>query len=323
MMNFRFTDYPHEVPLSAYETALASMSQRLIDSGAVITVYQSGGVSNPGISDLDMIAVFKNDLKVDRNFLDGLSQVERYLFIHNLYGVSENNFGEAQIYAFYYNYKFLSGQELTVDSINKSPHQLLKRQVALEFLLKFFITLELQKAYGVIRLRDLLLHIKALQYDLEFLGIKDGTVYECVTEVLQWRTNWFNVHPAESYINKWMSRFYPALSDLMVHAFGDHSFYLPSQPAYRISKNIQLVPSSGKAMMVRKGFLLPAQLSSFGKKYFRLQNRLNSFDVRVPIHTDNIPDVLGKKFQYEKKIIDYNKKFLPYFLPLTSSLHAL
>jgi hypothetical protein len=322
-MNFRFTDYPQPVALSVYEKSLSSMTARLMDTGAIAAIYQLGGVSNAGISDIDMLAVFKNDVVVNRNFLEGISEVERYLFIHNLYGISESNFGEAQIHSFYYKYKLLAGKELPVISLNKSTDQQLNIQVALEFLLKFFITLELQKEYGVIRLRDLLLHVKALEYDLEFLGIKEGIVYDCIADVLSWRNNWFNVHPAESYVNKWMQTFYPALNELVADAFAKHTFFLPRRTSYRISRNMEIIPAHGKILMVRKGLLLPVQLSGFGKKYFRLQNRLNRFQIMVPVTTDRIPPMLENKFHFEKKIVEYNKKFLPYFLPLTSSLHII
>jgi len=260
---------------------------------------------------------------VERNFLEGLTDDERYLFIHNLYGISENNFDEAQEYVFYFNYKFLAGNELKIkNAIQDSDLLSMKKQVALEFLLKFYITVHLQEEYGVIRMRDLLLHLKALQYDLEFLGITNGIISDGVAHVLQWRNNWFNVPPAKSYVVKWMNNFLPALNELADDVFQNHSLYLPPQQEYKIAKNIQLIPSSGKITMERKGMLLPVQLSGFGKKYFRLQNKLNNFRVQVPVRTDSIPPVLERKFQFEKKIVAYNKKFLPHFLPLTSSLHA-
>jgi hypothetical protein len=323
-MNFRFTDYPREEPLSFYNEALDAMTARLMESGAVTAVYQLGGISNPGISDLDMLAVFKNEVEVDRNFLDGLSEDERYLFIHNVYGISENNFDEAQEYAFYFNYKFLAGKDLKPKiAPEESDLSAMKKQVALEFLLKFYITLQLQKEYGVFRMRDLLLHVKALQYDLEFLGITNGIVSDGVSQVIQWRNNWFNVPPAKSYVNKWINNFLPSLNELVIDTFKNHSLYLPPQEEYNVAKNIQLIPSSGKITVERKGLLLPVQLSVYGKKYFRLQNKLNRFRVPVPVRTDSFPPVLEKKFQFEKKIIAYNKKFLPHFLPLTSSLHAI
>src|SRR6187431_2115681 len=180
-MNYRIIDYPHQVDLSFYDKSLGKMTERLISNGAASAVYQAGGVSNPGISDLDMVVIFKNEVHVDENFLQDLSAKERYLFIHNLYGISERDFEEAQRFAFYYSYKLLAGKDLRI-KIPISDAELLqmKVQVALEFLLKFYITLSIQKSYGVIRMRDILLHVKAIQYDLQFMGITDGKVYEGV-----------------------------------------------------------------------------------------------------------------------------------------------
>ena len=99
-MSYSIIDYPHGVSASFYEDALQSMAEKVLETGAAKAVYQVGGVSSPGISDLDMVIVFKHQAEVTRNFLEDLSEEERYLFIHNLYGISEDDFGGAEKFAF-------------------------------------------------------------------------------------------------------------------------------------------------------------------------------------------------------------------------------
>jgi hypothetical protein len=141
--------------------------------------------------------------------------------------------------------------------------------------------------------------------------------------VLEWRKSWFDSQPSEKNVVEWVHNFYSVLEEFLIEALTEYRLYLPQKPAYRISKNILLIPSEGKLRLERKGILLPAQLSGLGKPYFRIQNRFNRFELKLNIHRENIPSALEKRFHFEKKIVDYNKKFLPDFLPLTSSLHAV
>jgi hypothetical protein len=49
---------------------------------------------------------------------------------------------------------------------------------------------------------------------------------------------------------------------------------------------------------------------------------MNRFQFNIPVQSSGIPEVIQGKFQFERTIVDYNKKYLPHFLPITSSLHA-
>ena len=323
-MGEKIIDLPGPVPELFYQQALEAMKHRLVKTGFAKAVYQIGGISSPGISDLDMVVVFEDGAAVPTNFLETLDARERYLFIHNLYGISIRHFPEAERFAFYHQYRLLHGEEVRqFPDIQDSDIRTLQVQIALEYMVKMYITIFLQNAYGVIRVRDLLLHVKALQYDLEFMGIKNGSMVRHVEQVLDWRKRWFTDKPDTAEVLTWWKEFYHDFNGLLVELLEVFPFYLPIQDSYAIARNISLMPSSGAIGASHKGFILPKIFSLAGKKYFRLQNRLNQFQFNVPVQSHDIPEVISNKFQFEQTVVNYNKKYLPRFLPITSSLHAI
>lgn len=323
-MSIRIIDFPRPIETSFYEQALQTMCKRLLALNSVVAIYQIGGVNSPGISDLDMMIVFADGVRLDQNLLEGLSRDERYLFIHNLYGVSAGNFSDVERYAFYHQYRLLAGEDVRSHSLLSDAEKgLLKIQTALEFMVKLYITLYLQQRYQVLRIRDLLLHVKAMKYDLGFLNITSGNVFQEVEQVIAWRKNWFIKPPSNEDIISWWNSFNEHFNSLLSEMLATHPFYLPPRAYYRISKNMVLAPALDKLAVVHKGFILPNLFCSIEKKYFRLQNRLNNFQFQIPMKSSEIPELLLKRFQFEQNIVEYNKRYLPHFLPVTSSLHAI
>jgi hypothetical protein len=322
-MSYRIIDYPHFVAEAQYHSILDEMVKRLAKLPEIFTVYQIGGISSPGISDLDLIVIFRDGVSVTQDFLHDLSMDERYLFIHNLYGISHHDFKEAENFTFFNNFTLLYGRDVRSDI--KLPHketEILKRQIAIEYLIKMGINIYLQKSYQALRIRDILLHVKALQYDLDFLGINSGRLPELVSQIIDWRKYWFEYQPSKNDIIKWWKQFHEEFDFFFQTVFLSHKFCLPKKTNYRVAKCITLSGSDEKISFTRNGFLLPYFLSLFGKRYFKLQNRFNTFLFHIPITTENIPEILEKKFTFERKHFEHNSKFLPNFYTLTLNLHV-
>ncbi len=322
-MSYRIIDYPHSVPESGYQQVLDVMVKRLSAIPETISVYQVGSISSPGISDLDMIAVFKNNKKIEKNFLENLSPEEKYLFVHNLYGISEADFAVVTRFTFFNNFTLLYGTDTrTNPPLSPENTEVLKKQVAIEYLIRMCITTYLQQSYRVLRVRDLLLHVKALQYDCEFLGIDTGRLVEKISEIIEWRKNWFSHTPSTMAILSWWKEFYEEFELFIKSLFDTHKFYLPEKSSYLITNNISVSPSTGIVRFSRKGIVLPVALAFLEKRYFRMQNKLNQFIFEVPVTHHPIPSILEEKFKFEKKYFEYNREFLPNFFTLTMNLHV-
>lgn len=322
-MSQRLIDFPHYVSESSYKKVLDAMIKRLAELPETISVYQVGSIGSPGISDIDLIVIFEDSKKVEKNFLENLSPEEKYLFVHNLYGVSQQDFADAVRFTFFNNFTLLYGRDIRLSpSLSSENTEILKKQVALEYVIRMCITTYLQQAYRVLRVRDLLLHVKALQYDCDFLGIQKGKLVEKISDIIEWRKNWFDKTPSNNEIIRWWNEFNEEFMQCVITIFNSYKFYLPEKSAYLITNNISVVPSKNRVNFSRHGFLLPHQLAFFGKQYFRLQNRLNNFKFEIPVAFENTPLILLEKFEFEKKYFDYRNKFLPSFFTLTMNLHA-
>ena len=64
----KFIDYPKEISISDYETLTEKIVEKMLANDSVLSLYQMGSIKHPGISDLDIICVFKNNSKCLDNF---------------------------------------------------------------------------------------------------------------------------------------------------------------------------------------------------------------------------------------------------------------
>lgn len=321
-MSYRIINAPHFVALDDYRKAIEEMLSRVTSLPEVIAVYTIGSVGNPGISDIDMVVVTKKNSTINTNFLHTLTTDERYLFTHNLYAISEKHFPLSEYYTFFHNYSLAYGNDLrTGKTPSPGDIDILKKQVAKEFIVKMYINLFVQEKYRVLRMRDLLLHVKALQYDFDFLGISEGRVIQLVQIVIGWRKIWFQKQPSQQEILNWWKEFYVEFEKFAQEVLADQPFYTPDKPHFRIAKNITLKPSSSSFFSNHYGIVLPNVFSFVGKRFFRLQNKLNRFEFNIPSSSANVSAIIAEKFAFEKELTSYGKQYLPSFLPLTSSLH--
>ena len=185
-----------------------------------------------------------------------------------------------------------------------------------------YLTTIMEKTYHIIKIRSLLLHIKGLIYDMEFLGIQSGELYELITTMIGWRSQWTKQQPDFCVLSKWFNEFHEELSISLQNLLIEHPFYLLPEANLRITKNATITPYS-KVGYLHSGTLLPSSLYWLGKRYISLLNRLNKFEVYLPIRFDNLPKIVEQRFKSLKKAKKYNEYYLPGFYPLTSSLNIL
>lgn len=320
--SFKYIEFPERIQLQMYHRVITEVVNTLAYNPNVVSVYQIGSVSTPGISDVDMVVVLKDNIEWKTNPLHHLKANEKYLFIHYLYGLPQSYFNDAMKFTLFHNYKLLSGEELrnTTNEISTDEKQFLKTQIALEFLLKMYINISLQETYGVIKLRSLLLHIKGLIYDLDFLGVTSGALTDLIQEMMQKRETWFAQKFDASFFNNWIHQFSNELKSFLKNSLSKHPLYFETAGPLRISRNTLLNP--GKNLRFeQKGILLPSTLL-LNSKMIKMQNRLAKFSFETPAKTDDIPKVINQQFEFQKKMKMYNSKRLPYFFPLTSSLNT-
>ena len=316
------TDLPHFVCISNYDLAIKKMVEKLKKQDGTVAIYRIGNISDPGISDIDMVTVFEDGVRCSLNPLKGLSKSDRYLFSHNLYGVSRDHFCKVQRYSFFHNYNLLWGRELPIGQNDLSPNKIqeLKTQIALEYLIKMFINCSVEYTYGIVRVRGLLVLVRALSYDLEFLNISSGRFFDLLQTIIGWRDRWFEAEPDKQTFREFFREFFKALKIFLKIELRTQTFYLPTKANVRITKNMTLEPSKSLGYS-HTGARLPVALGGLGRKYYNVQHRFNTFCFHIPIATSDVPPILKNRFRFVEKMKRTNSRNLPYFMPLTSSLN--
>ena len=103
-----------------------------------------------------------------------MSNHERKILTHDIFGVEERDLQQTISYNLLSNLKLLGGKNLNLNENEVISNQDLRGQIALEYLIKMFISLDTQTKLGIVKLRSFLLLGKAIMLDLQLLEIKEG-----------------------------------------------------------------------------------------------------------------------------------------------------
>jgi len=320
-MKIRCINMPHYVSKDRYMQSIDRIVNKIGSWGCVESIYQIGSISNPGISDIDIMVIFKDRASLTRDVRSELQPEERYLFSHWLYGVHASNFAIAQRYSFFENYRRLYGKQQIINIRDSSDCNVLriKHQVAIEFILRMYMLLAIQLTYKVIKVRSLLLTAKAVGYDLYYLGIENGRVRDLVSQLNNWRSVWFCRPPEMEEIVEWTLSFFMEIEKLLRVCLADIGFYHVIANRYRATRNLYVFNRQSLSY-THSGIVMPSYLAPLCSKWFRIQNRLNTFHFNVPIHNVEDDRVLKEKMAVENRLVIEGNRYLPCFLPLTSSL---
>ena len=128
---FKFTNFPKKTTIKEYNNALNFLCNKAKRNKDIISVYQIGEVSNPGISDIDIILVVKN--KVDAKKIEQLEKIcikkHGYYFMHNFFIVNKEIFSNLDfLYPLFNKEKLIYGEKLTKNNKNKLNKEQLKKE---------------------------------------------------------------------------------------------------------------------------------------------------------------------------------------------------
>ncbi len=325
MKQLKFINRPVKSIRESYLEAISIISNDLIKNEGVKAIYQFGNITTPGISDIDLLVVAKDNFIIDLNGFENLPSKYKNLFTHGILGVSESFYERNNYYNVWSENHLIAGQELKKENAQEKTIEdeiALKHQIAIEYLVINYIDLKIQIEYGVVKLRSLLQHLKGIKYDLEFLNIKDCALNPLLEKITHWIKNWFEETPSDKVLSEFIHLFDKTNEDFLIEIFSKESLYLPETSNYRISKKINLV-NNPNLQYSREGILVPLFFNQlFGNKFIKLQNKFNSFEFQLPItHTSNI-EILKERFLFLKEMKKYNIQYLPNFSPLISSITA-
>ncbi len=313
-----FIDEPQWVSLESYENSIQMMTECLAKVPGVISVYQIGGLSSPGISDIDMVVVFEDEISCHHDPRRQQNDIGKYLFTHRLFATSISLFKQSQSYTFFHNFKLIYGKDLNAANHGEGS-DVLQRQWAYEFLIKMFINMAVSREYGIYKVRNLLLTGKALLYDIDFLGVEAPELMFYVEEIIAWRERWFNKRPSKREISLNITGLWDALTEFIENNLKQIPLYFPERTTYLIGKNIELHYAE-RLDASSHGIKFPWVPKSYAREFISLQNRINKFNIGIPFQTNKLPPVIAKAFDYTEQAVKFNQHNLPHFMPFTSSL---
>ena len=314
----KLISYPKVIAKSDYKSLTNEIISVLDSHEVALSIYQMGSVKDPGISDLDLICVFKEDVSFPDNIRENLTNHQKQILTHGVFGCNQKNINQAIDYGCFSNLNHLYGQDLNLDKKTLHVDKEIETQIALEYLVKMYIALDAQITFGVVKLRSFLLLAKALMFDLDILNISHGKLFDKVSQVLEWRKNWFSNAPLESDLKKFIFDFHIDLKNELIEIFKTEEFFLPKENL--ILPGGLIIIKDDNFYRQHKGFLLPESFYFLSKKYINLQYRLNNLSYYIPYDIPSENTKIAERFSFYKDYVNYNKKYYPYFTPLTSSL---
>jgi len=325
MAELKFINRPIKTDRSSYNEAIKSICNYLIKKDGIKAIYQFGNITTPGISDIDLLVVAQDNIKLEFNGFEEYPTHLKHLFTHGIMALPECYFGLNDYYSAWSDKTLILGEKITVNNLPKitdAETSAIKHQVALEFILMNYINLKIQLTYGTIKLRSLLQHLKGIQYDLLFLNIKESSLNPLIEQLKKWILNWFEETPSDHELSKFIIKFDETYEQFVKNIFLKEELFMPSNQSIQVSKNIKLINSEIIGFN-RNGILLPVFLSKhLGLKSAKVQNKLNSFTFQVPYTNKCSNLIIENRITFLRKMKQYNNENLPNFSTLTSSLTA-
>ncbi len=312
-MNLRLIDFPEPATLDDYELAIQHVIRLLNKQTGLIAVLQFGNVSAPGISDIDLLAVFQNHASCQINPLEILNERYRKLFTHNVDAITENHLNDFFTFTLLDRFRIIAGDLKWKQKLPEGDDlKMLKRQIAAEYLVANYIDLAMQHAYRVIRVRNLLQHLKGLKSDFEYIDIKNPLLDACIDELIDWRNNWFNnAQPSNKQLSQWFCNFYLNFKEFTEQFISDHPLYLPANSRIKLSSRIQWRPSDHLSA-VRTGIRLPSRWIR-NKVFYKRNQRLNSWKLFIPSVSHTRHELLRTRYAFFESLHASNKVSFPYF----------
>ena len=284
-MRLKFIDHPIEISTREYEELKSKLVDKLFKNNVVLSVYQMGSVKHPGISDLDIICVFKNGSQCHENLRLDLNKDEKNILTHSVFAIEEQDLILSMSNNLISNLKHLGGKDLNLDKIEINTSGEIKKQIALEYLVKMLITIDAQVTFKIIKLRAFLLLAKAIEFDLQLLNINEGKLFDLVQRVIQYRGQWFSEKPSIKEITDLVISFNTELRLFLEKELLVSRLHLPLEE-FILPGNFK-IEKNNFFSIEHTGLVLPNMFSFLGRKYINVQNRFNSFKCKIPFDIPN------------------------------------
>ncbi|MCB9211463.1 MAG: hypothetical protein H6609_19025 [Ignavibacteriales bacterium] len=311
-----FTGLPVNTNENVYANAIRKVTKSLVNCNGIITLYSFGNITDPGISDIDIIAVFEDNARCDIDPLADLNYEERYLFSHSVFSITSSSFNELLKFCPPIKFDLIYGESID-NQYNVVCKEEIKSQTALEYLFINYIARNIENKYQYVKVRNFLLSAKAIKYDLELLNIKNELINEVIEEIIGLRKRWFYLdNPLKTFLDVYSS-FFKEYNAFFPKLLRNKSIYFPQIKDYNFARNI--IVSQGKAISYNFKNLFPFLKLFRNYSYYKsILSRTTEFNFNVPMMSSSHNSLQMDRFGfYDSLITNCNKRF-PNFTPFAN-----
>ena len=205
----RFFNIPKKYDLSDYKYSINCIVKKYSDSEGLVSIYNWGLPSVPGISDIDILFVFKKNAKhlsfPKRSFYM-LDSKSRYLARHPFVFIDDDSFKRIDYIYPSPNLDLLHGKRLNINKISKRDSFYSKISLLNDIIIRHYPRDFLEQFVSKqINVRDTLLRLNSLKYSIALMKDiakeKRSEWSKIVNDVEKLRQNWFKSNNFELLVS--------------------------------------------------------------------------------------------------------------------------
>ena len=166
--NIIFDSFPHPIALQEYDRCKRNFVSYFQSHSTISAIYQIGDVNNPGISDLDLILVFRENGKFSNEDHSFLRHLDKEIFVHAPFVISEHLFPYIQYLFYTDNLRRVAGENFDfLRPTSKIEHEQLLWQLCTEAAIARLSDLIYQITLGsYLNARKMLLKINSVKHNI-------------------------------------------------------------------------------------------------------------------------------------------------------------
>jgi hypothetical protein len=283
MTALRLDRLPVAISLEQYQRAAGRIEEYLLRLPGIVAVYGVGGISAPGISDIDRIAVVDGGGPF-RSPWAQLTDEERYTAMHTPFLVDVESFSKHRWFAHLEPLRLLHGEPVEV--VEPAQPQPLDRLTGLEGLVLTRLRLTKTCFLQRVAVRPMLCELHNLRHDLRLSGAdasSSSRAWAIASDVDRLRKTWWDTRTSD----------YPRLIASLVIGARDaldetlgrfrHDSRVAGDETFSFNgywKNVELISFSGPSVS-GPGSRLPATSTKRWRRVSEVRWRASSHRVRV------------------------------------------
>jgi len=194
-----FLNYPTKYSLEDYNNATGKIGKKFLTYN-IKSVYTSGIISNPGISDIDFLIIVKNNTAPNLRFA-WFGNKEQDIVCHPFYIIDENLMENIKWIYPDFNLTLIQGGYININRPEKSEINAIRIFLMLDVILRHFPRDYLEMLIPKwIDTRDALLRLNALNHSIssfKLIGLKEKRWTNYEKEIKELRSVWFTLRKKE------------------------------------------------------------------------------------------------------------------------------